>query len=258
MLELYHWAPNGPWLKPLIVIAEKAIDCRLIPVDILAFEQYGERMPEPSLESRFNCEGEGPLLVHDGRQITESFFMSEYLDIAFGGASLQPGTPVTYNMMLAGARFINETLMPAVNLLGCQRFLAPTLPGKSLPPAIAAKIPLRLVRDGWSRAFENDYPQELVTESLRKVALGLQKIDAALGDGEWVAGDSFSLADIDYFATCRSLRILTPDQLANHPRVVNWLARVEDRPAVRQSLATGGWESPETAFAPGPEHARWG
>jgi GSH-dependent disulfide-bond oxidoreductase len=258
MLELYHWAPNGPWLKPLIVIAEKGIGCTLRPVDVLAFEQYGSDMPSPSLETRLNPEGEGPLLVHDGRQLTESFFISEYLDAAFPGAALRPADPVTFNRMLAWARFINEVFMPGANTLGCKRYLVPALAGKEPPREILGKLALSFVREGWMRAFNADYSEELLAESRRKVGLGLKRIEAALTIGPWLLGGSFSLTDIDAFAICRSLPGLEPALMAEHSRCVEWLARMEARPAVRHSLTVGGWTRPETAFAPGPEHARWG
>jgi glutathione S-transferase len=259
MLELYHWAPNGPWLKPLIVLSEKGIACTLRRVDVLAFEQYGAAMPAPTLETRLNLEGEGPLLVHDGRQLTESFFLSEYLDCAFGGTALRPVDPVLYNRMLAWARFINEVLMPAANTLGCKQFLAPALAGKTAPPEILDRIPLSFLRQGWMRAYSGSYPDELVGESRRKIRLGLARIEAALGSGEpWLLGNGYSLTDIDAFAICRSLPLLTPDFMEDHPRCRAWMARMEARPAVQASLRVGGWERPETAFAPGPEHARWG
>ena len=183
MLELYHWAPNGPWLKPLIVLAEKNIACTLQPIDVLAFEQYGPAMPPPSLETRLNPEGEGPLLVHDRRQLTESFFISEYLDAAFPGPALRPTDPVKFNRMLAWARFINEVFMPAVNTLGCQRYLAPALADQTPPREIIEKIALSFVREAWMRAYGGHYPEEMLAESRRKVALALTRIEAALADG---------------------------------------------------------------------------
>jgi GSH-dependent disulfide-bond oxidoreductase len=258
MLELYHWAPNGPWLKPLIVLAEKDIDCTLHPIDVLAFEQYGPAMPAPTLETRLNLEGEGPLLVHDGRQMTESFFMCEYLDAAFGGPALRPSHPVTFNRMLAWARFINEVFMPAVNTLGCKQYLAPALANRKPPVETIDRIALAFVREGWLRGFSGDYPEAMLAESRRKVSIGLKKIEAALADGPWILGQDYSLADIDAFAICRPVSLLTPDLVEGHPRWAQWLARMQERPAVRESLAVGNWEHPETAFAPGPEHARWG
>ncbi len=258
MLGLYHWAPNGPWLKPLIVLAEKDIACTLHPVDVLAFEQYGPALPAPSLETRLNLEGEGPLLVHDGRQVTESFFMCEYLDAVFDGSPLRPSHPLTFNRMLAWARFINEVFMPAVNTLGCKQYLAPLLANKAPPNELIGKIALSFVRDGWLRAYKGDYPDTLLAESRRKVGLALQRIEAALAQGPWLLGADYSLTDIDAFAICRALPLLTPELMAMHPRCVAWMAKMQERPAVRKSLTVGDWEHPETAFAPGPEHARWG
>jgi len=258
MLELYHWAPNGPWLKPLIVLQEKDIDCTLRPIDVLAFEQYGPAMPPPSLETGLNPEGEGPLLVHEGRQLTESFFISEYLDAAFPGSPLRPTDPVKFNRMLAWARFINEVFMPGANTLGCQRYLAPALAAKTPPLEILENLALSFVREGWMRAYSGEYPAEVLTESHRKVGLALKRIEAALADGPWLLGEQYSLTDIDAFAICRSLPVLLPDLVAEHPRCVEWMARMEQRPAVQKSLTVGHWQHPETAFAPGPEHARWG
>lgn len=258
MLELYHWAPNGPWLKPLVVLAEKGIACTLHPVDVLAFEQYGPTLPPPSLETRLNSEGEGPLLVHDGRQLTESFFVSEYLDGAFDGPALRPADPVAFNRMLAWARFTNEVFMPAANTLGCRRFLAPALAGRTPPAGLLDRIALGFVRDGWRRAFAGDYPETLVEESRRKLRIAIDRLEASLDAGPWLLGETYSLADVDAFAIARSLPLLVPDMMRDRPRLHEWLARVEARPAVAAALATGGWEAPETAFAPGPEHARWG
>src|SRR5271170_7071461 len=183
MLELYHWAPNGPWLKPLIVLAEKDIPCTLHPVDVLAFEQYGPTMPKRSLETRLNLEGEGPLLVHDGRQLTESFFMSEYLDSAFDGTPLAPTDPVLFNRMLAWSRFTNEVFMPAANVLGCRQFLCPALAGKAPPAGVFDQIELGFVREGWERAYRGDYPNALLEESHRKLALAVGRIEQALEQG---------------------------------------------------------------------------
>ena len=258
MLELYHWAPNGPWLKPLIVLAEKQIACTLHPIDVLAFEQYGPDMPAPSLETSLNQEGEGPLLVHDGRQLTESFFLSEYLDGAFDGPALRPTDPVAFNRMLAWARFTNEVFMPGANTLGCRQFLAPALAGKTPPAGVLDRITLPFVRQGWERAYAGDYPEALIDESRRKVTIALDRIEKALESGPWLLGERYSLADIDAFAIARSLPLLAPDLTADRATFLSWLARVEERPAVQAALSTGGWKNPETAFAPGPEHARWG
>jgi glutathione S-transferase len=160
--------------------------------------------------------------------------------------------------MLAWARFINEVFMPAANTLGCRQYLAPALANRPPPRQIIEKIPLSFVREGWRRAYSADYPEAMVADSRRKVSLALDKIEAALANSPWLLGEAYSLTDIDAFAICQSLPVLTPDLVAGHPRFTEWLERMQQRPAVRKSLAVGNWTRPETFFAPGPEHARWG
>jgi len=258
MLELYYWEPNGPWLKPLIVLEEKGIACERRWIDVLAFEQYGPAVPAPTIETRLNQEGEGPLLVHDERQLTESFFVSEYLDGAFDGPSLRPAEPIPFNRMLVWARFVNEVFMPGANTLGCRQFLAPALAGKQPPAGAIEKIELGFVRDGWLRAYAGDYPDALVEEARRKLGIGIGRIEAALENGPWLLGEEYSLADIDVFAIARSIPLLASDLVEGKGRFGDWLARMEARPAVQAALATSRSGQPERAFAPGPEHARWG
>jgi hypothetical protein len=42
------------------------------------------------------------------------------------------------------------------------------------------------------------------------------------------------------------------------PRLIDWLNRIRNRPAGRTALGSGRTGKPEHAFAPGPEHSRWG
>src|SRR5580658_91576 len=100
MLELYHWEPNGSWLKPLIALHEKQLEFRSRYVDVPSLEQYRSGFPEPSVETRLPLEGEGPILVHDGRQITESLFIIEYLEDVFPAASLRPAEPILHARIL--------------------------------------------------------------------------------------------------------------------------------------------------------------
>jgi len=90
------------------------------------------------------------------------------------------------------------------------------------------------------------------------VGIAVKRIEAVLAEGPWLLGKDYSLTDVDAYAICRSLPLLTPDLLEGHPRSADWMARMQERPAVRKALAVGNWQRPDTAFAPGPEHARWG
>jgi len=262
MLELYHWEPNGSWLKPLIALYEKRLDFRSHYVDVLSLQQHAVGIVNASRETRLTQEGEGPLLVHDGKQITESLFMLEYLEDAFPQTALRPADALGQAQILAWARLINEVFMPAANTLGCHMYLAPQFKGRDVSSleSILERIPMSSLREGWRLALTDGYPPELLEDSRRKVGLATQRIEAALARSPWLVGQSYSIADIDAFAICNSLPTLTPGLVSSRetPHLLSWLERIRARPAVGAALAVSRTGKPEQAFAPGPEHARWG
>lgn len=262
MLELYHWEPNGSWLKPLIALHEKGLDFHSRYFDALSLERYRPGFLEASRETQLNLEGEGPVLCHDGHQVTESLFITEYLEDAFPGTPLRPAEPIGQARILALARFINEVFMPAANTLGCHTHLAPRLKGRdlaSLEPLLE-KIPMPYLREEWRRVLTDGYPDELIEDSKRKIALAVRRFEETLSSSQWLVGSAYSLADIDAFAICNSLPTLVPGLVseATAPRLMDWLRRIRMRPAVRAALAMSRTGKPELAFAPGPEHSRWG
>lgn len=262
MLELYHWEPNGSALKALVALNEKALPFRSLYVDVPAFEQYRPGFLDASRETQLSLEGEGPILIHDGKQISESLFLIEYLEDAFPGKPLRPADALSHSHILAWARFINEVFMPGANTLGCHRYLAPMLNGRDVPSLepMLARIPMKFLADAWRLALTDGYSNDLLEDSKRKVSLAARRIEDALTSSQWLVGSTYSLADIDAFAICNSLPTLTPDVVnnASTPRLMDWINRIRLRPAVRAALSTSRTGKPEEAFAPGPEHSRWG
>jgi len=58
----------------------------------------------------------------------------------------------------------------------------------------------------------------------------------------------------------RAFAALMPDILNQHaaPHTLAWLAQLQERAAVRATLAMARRAHPERCFTPGPELARWG
>jgi GST-like protein len=261
MLELYHGEPNLFSLKPLIVLKEKNVEFVGHHVDPLKDATYENKFL-PNDEVEMNMEGEGPILVHDGRVMTDSFFMSIYLDDVFSPMSLRPAGAVAHWRILAGTAGFGQLLGPAVSTLGVFRYLAPVLRARG-PGSIAAVLAARGFqerREGWTALLAPEDPAELIEDSRRKVGLGIGKIEGILANSAWLAGDSYSLYDIDTFALTHCLTSLTPDLLneTTAPRMMNWLEQIRARPAVQAALAMSLTGKPEQAFLPGPEHSRWG
>lgn len=253
MLELYHWEPNGSAFKTLICLHEKGLEFVSHYVDLLAFEQY-----QPDFLA-LNPLGQVPVLLHDGKVLTESQFINEYLDEVFEAVPLRPESAEGLWRMRVWGKFAGEVLAPAASTLGCHAHLAPALRGRDLAEQFE-RVPLPERRLMWRMAADNTYSGELLGDSRRKLGIAIQRLEQRLADHEWLVGDTFSLADIELFAWCNGLESLTPDLLHSGcaPGTIRWLRQVRQRPGVAAALTHARTRTPATAYAPGPEHSRWG
>jgi GSH-dependent disulfide-bond oxidoreductase len=261
MLEIYHWEPNGSSLMALIVLHEKGRPFESRYLDWTRLEQL-DAPPRQALEVRENLEIEGPVLVDDGEQICEAFFMMEYLDERFPAPPLKPRTPQGAWRVQVWGRFLGERIAPAVATLGVHRYFAPAMRDRAEQLASAlGRMTKPERREAWRAALTDGFSDDILAESRRRAALLAERIEAALeGERSWLVDDAYSLADIAAFSFAMSLPKLAP-QLCEGERsraMRRWLERMHARPAVRSALALSRTGRPDEAFAPGPEHARWG
>ena len=254
MLALYHGEPTLQSAEVLVGLTEKRLPFESRYLDLLQLEQH-----EPDF-LRLNPSGEVPVLVHDERVITECGLILEYLEDAFPAPPLRPEPLVEQYATRYWLKYVAERMAPYVWLLGWQEIARPALAESTRERAMRTleRLP-RARRSLWTKALEG-YSQEdraLARESLGFAALALE---AALARGPWLAGESYSLADIGVFASVRAMRVVVPEMMSEtqSPRTLEWLARVEARPAVRETLARARGTAPERSFAPGPEPPRWG
>ncbi|MEI9991913.1 MAG: glutathione S-transferase family protein [Rhizomicrobium sp.] len=259
MLDLYHWEPNTFSLKVLIALNEKNIPFTSHYVDFLKFEHYA--LPfAGNIEVAYNPELDGPILVSDGTAMTESFFITLFLDELAPATPLRPAGAYGRWEVLSWARFLNEAVAPSVSTLGAKKYLAPALAARDrgeIEKAIAA-MPTEEQRAGWRAALDDSYSDELLEDCRRKAAIGVAKIEEGLAKSDWLVGSAYSLADIDGFSLIDPLRDLAPDLLNDAPRTRSWLRKIGLRPAVKAALGAGKTGRPRQAYTPGPEHSRWG
>jgi glutathione S-transferase len=261
MVELYHWEPNGVFLKPLMALEEKQAPFTSHWFDPTSFEQLAADFPAGT-ESRLQLEREGPILVADGAVIASTFFMLEYIAEALHGPSLLPHSAYDRYRARAWGQVLGLTLGPATSALGCARFLAPELArrdAQDLRTHIERIEPLER-RAAWLAVVDGTYDaaaQDVFRERL-KVPIG--RVEATLARSPWLAGPEYSIADIDAYALIDPLRDLAPAVVNAQatPRILEWLERIEDRPATRAARSRARTTDPRTAFVPGVEPSRWG
>lgn len=232
MLELYHSGLTANSLKVRLTLAEKGLDYVSHFIDIHAFEHHR------AAYLALNPDGQIPTLVHDGRPLTETTVINEYLDDAFPAPPLRPADAMARAGMRRFSKLVDEMLFPSVSMLGWQRRVRLTV--KDLAPdalrEMLARVPLEEKRDKWAKAARPEgFAAEELELSRRNIAFFVVRMEEALcEDGPWIAGADYSLADINALPFLYRLDLLAPGIVneAETPHVVDWLTRIQARPAV--------------------------
>ena len=130
MLQLYHYWDSTCSMKARYAVMEKALDCELVFVDLLSFEQL-----RPDY-LKLNPNGVAPTLVHDGEAIVESTVINEYLEEAFPERPLLPADPLDRARVRSLVRIEDGKMheafrAPTFNLLIKPRFANASRPGNA-------------------------------------------------------------------------------------------------------------------------------
>jgi GST-like protein len=261
VLELYTSEPNTFFLKPLIALAEKRVTFTTRYFDAAALEQFAGEFPA-DLESGLQFEREGPLLVHDGTIISNSFFMLEYISEALPGPSLIPADAYDAYRARAWGQFLGANLGSSIPVLGAAKYLRPDLAKRDsawVDGRIAAIEPIER-RAGWQALRDGSYTAGHLQGAIDRLAAPVARVEKALQTGPWLAGAAFSVADIDAYPMLCVLPDLAPAVVNSDttPHITEYLGRIAARDSVREALACARTDHPERQFVPGVEASRWG
>lgn len=236
-LTLYHWEPNANSGKPMLALAEKGVAYESHYLDLLNFDQHRSEY------LAVNPEGTIPALVHDGRVLTESTPIMEYVDEAFDGPPLRPHDPTDRWRMRWWMRYFDAYFAPSVSMIGWSVFVGPSVRHKDPEELKAAidRIPLESRRIAWRKAIFNEFSEEELSESVRRAREGIANLEAHLSRHRWIAGDEYSVGDINGFNLGYALPLSQPDHCNDDqtPHIMAWLRAIYARPATRQTWAKG-------------------
>ncbi len=237
MLDVYTWEPNANSGKPLFCLTEKQVPFIHHYIDMGHYEQFSPEF------LAINPDGTIPAIVHDGFVMTESTPAMEYIDDAFDGPALRPADPYRRWRMRQIMRYMDNIVAPSLAMIASNRLAAPRFVGRD-PEELRReldRIPLPERRASWEKLMFNATPPSDLEESRRRVSEAITRFDSLLSQSEWLAGDSYSLADINVFATFYGLPLSYPDEVtdAATPHLMRWLRRCHARPALQEALAMG-------------------
>jgi glutathione S-transferase len=238
-LTLYSFGPGANSLKPLATLFEKGLDFNQHFIDPSKFEQHSDWF------KAINPRGQVPALEHDGRVVTESTVICEYLEDVFpdAGVSLRPADPFKRAEMRVWTKWVDEYFCWCVSTIGWAfgiRPIAQKMSDAEFEEHLK-NVPIPEQKVKWRRAREG-FPQEMLDEEYRKVGVSVQRLEETLSRQDYLVDTGYSLADICNFAIANGLQRpggFFQDYVseAKTPGVVAWLDRINERPAIKEMFA---------------------
>ena len=230
MIILHHGWRSSASRRVRLCLEEKGLSYEGHVVDMGKMEHHS---PE---YLKINPLGVIPTLIHDGRPLHESGTICEYLDETYPDPPLRPETPYQRAEMRNWIRHI-DSLIHNLIIFNWRHHLQKVAEQWS-DAELAEKlksIPSKERQESWLRVARKPYTEEERAAARAKLTHELlDKMEAALRPSGWLVGKAYSIADIA--ATPFVKRIdeeIAPDEVtaAKHPRVSEWWARIQARPA---------------------------
>ena len=234
-ITIYHWEPNANSGKPMLAAEEKGVAYDSVYLDMLSFDHH-----KPDYLA-VNPNGTIPALKHGDVVLTESTPMMEYIDEAFDGPPLRPADAAGRWRMRMWMRFLDSYMGPSLSMIGWNVGVGPSVRKKDPKELEAAidRIPLESRRVAWRKAIYNQFSVEELAESRRRLVYSVKLMEEHLTRHAYLAGDSYSLADVDAFNSCYGLPAMLADDVddVQTPALMEWLRTIRERPAVATTWA---------------------
>jgi glutathione S-transferase len=252
MLALYHFDRSTAAQKVRLSLAEKGLAWESRYVD----PSLGKRQQHDPAYLALNPRGVVPTLIHDGKVIRESQLILEYLEDVFPTPALRPADPFARAQMRLWTKLIDEFLHVDSRTIGqcvAMRFVTLTADAAVLKLHYDT-MPEETRRDNDRVNNEHGLASPLLPGALRRFKRVFHDIERTLADAPWLAGDSYSLADISlvvYVSRLASFQLAgLYDDL---PRLKDWHARIRQRPAYAEAVEKWGDTTSGTRVTRGQE-----
>ena len=204
MARLYH-VPLSPFCRKVrLCLAEKRIECELVE------ERYWERDPD---FLRRNPAGKVPVLRVDGRILTESMAICEYLDERHPTPPLMPEGP--------------EARYEVRRLVG---WFDDTFHHQVTAKLLYERVNKKVMKQGFPDSRN-------VKDGAKAIKMHLDYMAGLLDQRRWLAGDVMTLADFAAAAHLSALDYISDVDWHRSEAVKDWYAKIKSRPAFRGILA---------------------
>jgi glutathione S-transferase len=228
-LVLHHAWRSSASRRVRLCLEEKGLAYESHPVDLAKLEHHS---PE---YLRINPNGVIPTLLHDGRALYESGTICEYLDEVFPEPPLRPADAWGRAVMRNWIRYADERIGNLIifNWVHVLQKTAEQWTDAELAERLK-KIPSKERQEAWLRVARRPYTEEERAAARTKLVEMLDKVEAALAQTAWLAGEGYSIADIALVPFVKRIdEEIAPDAMAPklRPRIAAWWQAIQARPA---------------------------
>jgi glutathione S-transferase len=234
-LKYYHAEPLANSLKSMIPLIEKGLPWQSIYVDLHRFEQHQPWLSRSTPKGRCRCS------ITTASSSRTRLSSNEYLEDVFPELPLRPRDPLGATRMRYWNKFCDEQVMNYVSMHGWHRTVG--VIARSVESGeferLMERIPLPDQRTKW-RTARSGFSEQDLAHATEKILYAVDKVERQLGETTWIAGNDYTLADINFFSYCGvSVERMFPEMEIGKrcPRLVAWGERMRARPAVKRALA---------------------
>jgi ganglioside-induced differentiation-associated protein 1 len=128
MITLYDFGNSVACQKVRVVMCEKGLDWETVKVDLFRAEQFNSQY------LRLNPKGVVPTIVNEGKAVTESTLICEYLDDVFPEPRLVPTDPLQRARMRFWSKAVDEGLHEGVTEISFSAMFRERM--RAMPPDI--------------------------------------------------------------------------------------------------------------------------
>lgn len=239
MLTLYHYDRSTAAQRVRLLVEEKALPWKSVIVDTAR----GDVDQLPDNYHEMNPKGLVPVVENNGRGVAESNVILEYLDDAFPDTSFRPASPEDRAEMRLWMKRIDDGVHVASRTIGVcivNRFIY-LEQGAEKIEKYHAHMRDHVRRDNDQVNIEMGLSSPLLPGALSTFRGLFEDMDARLSDHDWLAGDSYSLADIALVVYLRRMESFMMAPLWEHMKSLNeWYARIAARPAYIKAVVEWG------------------
>jgi len=239
MLTLFHYDRSTAAQRVRLLLEEKSIAWKSVIVDTARGDV--EQLPEDY--HRLNPKGLVPVIIHNGAATPESLIILEYLEDVFPEPLFRPASPEARATMRLWMRKIDDGVHVASRTIGVclvNRHIYKAKGADKIEKYYTQmRDAVRKTNDQVNIASGLDSP--LLPDAVAAFRRLFEDMDAMLTRSPWLAGESYSLADIALVVYVRRLESFMMAPLWRHLTHLNdWYARIAARPAYQKAIVAWG------------------